>query len=175
MKLNGYTLKAVKTMETLDGIAYSGNIYFNEKKIGMACNNGCGGMTDVHLMPGIPGRAAHDSALTEDFVERLFTLHDYEKVFKAETKTYPGRAVAFVTCSDSFDISHYICNEGTTAGELTAHINRTKPGREIESIEIFRSLDDFNIDETQQREMSDGNPDFAEDPGAEPGGMTMSM
>jgi len=175
MKLNGYTLKAVKTMETLDGIAYSGNIYFNEKKIGMACNNGCGGMTDVHLMPGIPGRAAHDSALTEDFVERLFTLHDYERAFKAETKTHPGKAIAFVTYSDPFDIKSYICDEGTTADDLTAHINEEKPGWKIASMEIFRSLDDFNIDETQQQEMADGGANFADDPGAEPCGMTMSM
>jgi len=62
-----------------------------------------------------------------------------------------------------------------TADDLTAHISKAKPGWEIDSIEIFRSLDDFNIDESQQQEMGDGGQDFAGDPGAEPGGMTMKM
>ena len=175
MKLNGYTLKAVKSMETLDGFAYSGNIYFGGKKIGMACNTGCGGMTDVHLMPGIPDRADHYEALTEDVVERLFTLHDYEKVFKLNEKDHPGAGTAFVTFADPFDMKNYICGPNQTADSLTAWLHKTKPGWEIESIELFRSLDDFNIDESQQQEMADGGPDFADDPGEDAGGMTMTM
>ena len=128
MKLNGYTLKAVKTMETLDGCAYSGNIYFDGKKIGMACNNGFGGMTDVCLMPGIPDRAAHDAALTEDFVERLFTLHDYEKMFKLNAKDHPGAGTAFVTFAEPFDMKNYICGPNKTAEDLAAWLDRTNPG-----------------------------------------------
>jgi len=175
MKLNGYTLKAVKTMETLDGCAYSGNIYFGGKKIGMACNNGCGGMTDVHLMPGIPDLAAHNAALTEDLVERLFTLHDYEKIFKAETKNHPDKGIACVTYSKPFDFVVYACSQDTTADDLTAWLNEEKPGWEIGSIEVFHSLDDFNIDEPQQQEMADGGQDFASGQGEDAGGMTMKM
>ena len=175
MNLNGYTLKAVKTMNTLDGIAYSGNIYYDGRKIGMACNNGCGGMTEVHVMPGIADRASHYVALTEDVVERLFTLRDYERVFKAETKNRPEMGMAFVKFSEPFDSEAYVCGKNMTADALTAHICETKPGCKIESIDIFRSPDDFNISESQQQEMSDGTPVFTDGPGEDFGGMTMAM
>ena len=171
MQLNGYTLKAVKTMETMDGIAYSCNIYFGGKKIGMACNDGRGGMTDIHVMPGIPDRAALCAVLTEDFAERLFTLHGYEKAFKAHPA---GKSMAFVSYSGPFDLEAYLCGQNITAEALTAHIGKTKTGREIDSIEIFRSLDDFNIDESQQQEMADNQqPGEGTEEGF--GGMTMTM
>ena len=175
MKFNGYTLKAVKSMATMDGFAYSGNIYFEGKKIGMACNNGFGGTTDVCFMPGIADCATHDEALTEDVVERLFTLHYYEKIFKLNAKDYPGAGTAFVTFADRFDIKNYIVGPNQTVDSLAAWLHKTKPDWEIESIELFRSLDDFNIDEAQQQEMADGGPDFADDPGEDAGGMTMTM
>jgi len=175
MKLNGYTLKAVKTMETTDGVAYTGNIYFDGKKIGMAYNDGRGGMTDVSLVPGIAGRAAHDAALTEDCVERLFTLHDYEDMFRANTRGRPEKGMAFVTYSDPLGIDAFLCGKDATLDEISAQVNKQKPGWEIGSIEIFRSLDDFMIDESRQQEQADGGQDFTGDPGEESGGMTMKM
>jgi len=50
MNLNGYTIKSVKTMETPDGISYSGNIYYSDEKIGTAYNGGYGGMTEINLL-----------------------------------------------------------------------------------------------------------------------------
>jgi len=148
MKLNGYTLKAVKTMETMDGIAYSGNIYFDNKKIGIAHNGGYGGSTDVHLSPE---HHNHYPALNEDFVERLFTLCDYEKIFKAEMKKQQNKAVAFVTYSDYFDLSYYTLGQNGNEEGLRAHIQKNNPERgDIESIEIFRTLDDFNITQPAQ-------------------------
>jgi len=155
MNLNGYTLKAVKTMETPDGIAYSGNIYFDGKKIGAAYNDGRGGMTDVSLIVGIPDRAAHNAVLTENFVERLFALNDYENMFRANTKGRPEKGMAFVTYSDPLGIDAFLCSKDATADEISAQVNKQKPGWEIGSVEIFRSLDDFIIDESQQQEQTE--------------------
>ena len=145
MKLNGYTLKAVKTVSTLDGVNYWGNIYFENKKIGIAHNDGNGGMTNVRLLPEYRD---HYSVLNEDFVERLFTLNDYEKIFKSETKNKPDKIIAFVTYANYFDLSYYVCGQNANEQGLRTHIQKEYPEREIETIEFFRSLDDFNVTKT---------------------------
>ena len=143
MTLNGYTLKAVKMMPSFDGVCFSGNIYFENKKIGMAHNDGNGGMTNVQLLPEYRD---HYPILNEDFVERLFTLNDYEKIYKAETKKQQNKAVAFVTYSNYFDLSYYTLGQNGNEEGLRTHIQKSNPERgDIESIEIFRSLDDFNV------------------------------
>ena len=152
MTLNGYTLKAVKTMPTLDWDSYSGNIYFENKKIGMAHNDGNGGMTDVQLLPEYRD---HYPILSEDFVERLFTLYEYEKIYKAETKKEQNKALAFVTYSDFFDLSYYTLGQNGNEEGLRAHIQKKNPERgEIESIEIFRSPDDFNVTQPTQQSLA---------------------
>lgn len=145
MNLNGYTLKAVKTMETPDGISFSGNIYFSNKKIGTAYNGGFGGMTDVHLLPDYRD---HYSVLNEDFVERLFTLHDYEKIYKAELRKSPNMGVVFVTYNNPFDLRYVLFKQDKTSDEVQSHIQKTSNGKEIEAVELFRSLDDFNVTES---------------------------
>ena len=173
MNLNGYTLKAVKTMETMNGIAYSGNIYFGGKKVAFAYNDGRGSETVVDVSDDIADYETHDSVLTEAFVGRLFDLHDNEKIFKSGTKNKPDMGVAFVTITNPFRMKNYICSKAITVDDVAECVLKSTPGCNIESIEIFRSLDDFNIEESQQQEMDDGGPDFADDPGEDAGGMTM--
>ena len=150
MKINGYTLKAVKMMDTPDGISYSGNIYYDGKKIGMAYNDGRGGMTDVDLHPDYRD---HYSVLDEDFVERLFTLNDYEKMFKDNQKKHPNTGLAFVMYTDYCDLGTIRFGGNVTMDEIKGHAEKTKPGWAIESIELFRSPDDFIIDQDHQPEI----------------------
>ena len=151
MNLNGYTLKAVKMTEVRRGIAYTGNIYYNGKQIGSAHNDGDGGMTFVDLPPE---HRSHDQVLDEEFVERLFTLNDYESLFRENVPIKPdlgfgGAMVIF----NPFDLDCSLFPKDETMDEVLTRIRKDNPGREIESVELFRSLADFNIDQDHKPEL----------------------
>jgi len=148
MNLNGYSLKAVKMMETPRGISYTGDICYSDTKIGDAYNKGDGGITQVYLSHGYHN---HSSVLNEEFVSRLFLLNDYEKIFKTEMRRIPGKGMTFVTYTDPFDLRCILCDRDEALDKIVSRILEAEPGREIESIEVFRSLDDFNI--TQPHEL----------------------
>jgi hypothetical protein len=171
MNLNGYTLKAVKMMETHDGIAYSGNIYYNGKQIGSAYNDGRGGMTDVDL---IPKYRDHYPALDEAFVERLFTLNDYEDIYKHNLKKNPNlESMAFVLYKNNCKLDAFMCSKNAKMEGIKGNLERRKPGWEIDSIEIFRSPEDFNIDQDHQPEIYQS--DDADENMDEESGMTLSQ
>ena len=171
MNLNGYTLKAYKMMETNQGIAYSANIYFDGKKIGSASNDGRGGMTDVYVDSKY--RDEHRSVLDEDFVERMFTLGDYEDIFKHNLKKNPNlEAMAFVFYKDNCELHPFMCSKNATLDGLKNNLERRKPECQVESIEIFRSLDDFNVDQDHQPESYQS--DDADEDMDEESGMNMS-
>lgn len=144
MELNGYTLKAVKMMETPNGISFTGDIYHDGKMIGDAYNSGNGGMTHVSLRPE---HRDHYPVLDENFVERLFTLNDYESIFKDHMKDKADKGLAIITYANPFDLDFVVCGKDETAEGVTAGMNKSNPGREIESVEIFRALDDFIIND----------------------------
>jgi len=152
MNLNGYTLKAVKMMETPRGISYSGSIFYSGKNIGTAYNGGDGGMTHIHLSPDYQN---HYAVLDEDFVERLFTLNDYETMFKAETKDKQGQGMAFATYANPFDLKYFFCTQDELMKEIVSRIQKPKPNQEVESIELFRTLHDFDITPSNKSQSQD--------------------
>jgi hypothetical protein len=58
--------------------------------------------------------------------------------------------IVFVTYTNPFDLRHALFRQDTTSEEIHAHIQKTSLGREIESIELFRTLDDFNTTQPSQ-------------------------
>ena len=146
----GYVLESVKMMETPRGISYTGDIYHSGDKIGTAFNGGDGGMTQVYS-----SAAAHDHGkiLTEAFVERLFLLNDYETIFIEEMRDKPKKGLAFVTYQNPFDLEAILCNRNETMDSIVNRIMNARGGREVKTIEVFRSAEDFNIDKSH-------NPDL---------------
>jgi hypothetical protein len=142
MQYNGYSLKNAKTVETPDGVSYWGDIYLGDAEIGAAHNRGDGSMMIIHFRPE---HAAHSSVVNAEFAERLFTLNDYEAIFKS-VELGENQGVSFVIYANPFDMEMYICDHSKTVEALTNELKFKQPGREIVSVEIFRSLDDFIID-----------------------------
>ena len=156
MNYNGYTLKAVKMAETPRGISYGGNIYYSGKKIGTTHNEGNGDMTEVSLLPD---NQNHYEVLNEEFVEMLFTLNDYEEMFKEEMKNGSEKGMAFVTYTDPFDLKGFSCNKDEPLDEIVLRIQNASPEQEIKSVEVFRSPEDFNITPSCQPELFLPEPD----------------
>ena len=150
MNYNGYTLKAVNMVETPKGISYWGDIYYSGEQIGTAHNEGNGGMTQVSLLPD---HRNHYDVLNEAFTERLFILNDYEEIFKEETNGRPDNGMAFATYTNPFDLKRFPCDKDEPLDEIVLRIQDDEPEHELESVEVFRSPDDFNITPSGQPEI----------------------
>jgi hypothetical protein len=69
-------------------------------------------------------------------------------MYKAELRDNPNMGVVFVTYNNPFDLRYVLFKQDKTSDEVQSHIHKTSIGKEIESIELFRTLDDFNIAES---------------------------
>jgi len=162
MKLNGYSLKSVKTLETHDGVCISGNVYYSGKQIGSVYDEGRGGTIIVDLSSEYP---EHYPVLSEDFVWRLLELKDYEDIFKKNLKKQPEDGTAFVIFANSYNLKSLVCGRSASMDDIRNFVSETMPGKEVKSIEIFRSLDDFNIDQDHRPELyvnADADEDIGE-------------
>lgn len=143
MQINKYTIKSIKTMKTMDGMAYTGNIYFENKKVAIAQNSGDGSCTMVYTLID---HDIHRPILTEEFVERLFTLADYEKLFKDNAKKRALCGIAIVTyATHPFEMDCLSTTPTVTMEQIRTFVGEQHPKRIIKEIEIFRSLEDFNV------------------------------
>jgi len=147
MNCYGYGLKEVHMMETPRDISYSGDIYYSGKQIGSAYNGGYGGMTEVTLDPAF---SAHEEVLNESFVERLFTLNDYERVFMDMVADKTEKGLVVVNYTNPFDIKFLTCSRDAAMEKIVKSVMFSDDARQVDSIEVFRSLQDFNIDESHQ-------------------------
>ena len=154
MNINGYTLKSVKNFMGREGYGFSANLYHNGKRIGEVTDTANGsGEIDIYL--DMDCRDQHKNVDT-DFLERLYLLHGQEKSFKAKTKSGLDKALICVAFSEpTTDWNYYL--EYTGSKSMTEDVfitwyNKNGVGGTIEKIDIFTSLDDFNIQDTAESE-----------------------
>ena len=150
MNINGYTLKTVKNFMGREGYGFSANLYYNGKRIGEVTDTANGsGEIDIYL--DMDSRDQHKEVDT-DFLERLYLLHSQEKSFKAKIKAGVDKALICVAFSEpTKDWNYYLEYTGgksMTEDAFTAWYNKNGVGGTIEKIDIFTSLDDFNIQDT---------------------------
>lgn len=96
--INGVQLKAIKHFETTRGVGFTANVYIDNKKAGIASDEGHGGMVDTRfesreLQETFLKRSkdyfeANPSVMDspEDFIEELLQFAEAEQMFKKNTK-----------------------------------------------------------------------------------------
>ena len=148
MNINGYTLKAVKHFMGNEGYGFSANLYYNNKKIGEVTDT-ANGSCEIDIYLDMKHEAEHGKNLDTDFIERLYRLGDQEKSFKDMMKKTPDKALICVTFSKPTKNGDYYLeyhgSKGMTEEIFTEWHEKINSGGQIEKIEIFTSLDDFNI------------------------------
>lgn len=151
MNINGYTLKSIKNFMGREGYGFSASLYYNNKKIGEVTDTADGsGETDVYL--DLKYQKDHDETVNTDFIERLYELYGQEQSFKNMIKIQPNRALYCVTFFEPTNSHEYYLEfkggKGMSEESFAAWYNGSGKGGKIEKIDIFKSLDDFNIQDS---------------------------
>ena len=154
MNINGYTLKSIKNFMGREGYGFNANLYHNGKKIGEVTDPANGsGEIDIYLDSSYRGQ--HENVDT-DFLERLYLLNDQEKAFKSMMKKEPEKVLIGVTFSEHTDDYNYYLefsgSKNMTEESFAAWYEKNGKGGTIEKVDIFKSLDDFNIQDTAESE-----------------------
>lgn len=100
--INGVQLKAIKHFETTRGVGFTASIYIDNKKVGIASDEGRGGMVDTHFVKhenaalfSERAKAYYESnpsvmESNEQFIEELLHFAEEELTFKKnEKKGFP--------------------------------------------------------------------------------------
>ena len=154
MNINGYTLKAIKTFMGNEGKGFNANLYHNGKKIGEVTDtaNGC---CEIDVYIDMQMQKQHRDIDT-DFLERLYLLHTQERGFKDMLKAKASEALICVKLSkptpDGDCYVEYFGNKTLTKNAFIDWYEKEGRGGTIESVEIFTSPDDFNIQDVADSE-----------------------
>lgn len=151
MKVNGYCLKNLKTINTPDGGGFNANIYFENKKICEVFDAGMGGSIDLNwFFPKIDIetskklRTIHEDVLTASFIFVLCHVYEAERVFKAFTKKNPNGIIVDINTNN---FTGYICkipNGKSMPDEAVLKlIYKTVPEISIECVRTYKTIDDF--------------------------------
>ena len=159
--IKGIGMKAVKTFKTWDGVGFTANLYMDNKKIGIAQDEGHGGEVEFHILKP-EHREEYSRRVKEyyeenpssmnneyDFINELYEAWETEKTFKSNTKKgFPITIqMSFHKRTDGVeqmfeggykpDIMVGVRNESIVQAQLDEH----KP---VE-YKIFRTAEDFNM------------------------------
>lgn len=159
--IKGIGFKALKSFQTGDGVGFSANLYMDNKKVGFAQDQGCGGEVEFHILKP-EDRAEYSKRVQEyykenpaemdneyDFINELYEITETEKQFKKNAKKgFPIIIqMSFHKRTDTIeqvfaggykpDIMVGVRDENVAQSE----IEKQKP---VE-YKIFRTLEDFNI------------------------------
>lgn len=158
--INGVQIKSLKSFTGMEGPAVQGTVYLNGKKLGFWSQDGDGG-SDRFEFPESDLKVAVDSYKKSDkvsgnnkkyfdassFLFEVVKLMDVEKLFKKNTKKYPG----FIYATDGVYI--YASSVSSTDATVIRNSQFYKNflqmcGEKLHegfTVNIYTSLDDFNI------------------------------
>ena len=155
MNINGYSIKAVNSLEGRNGVGFSANLYYKNKQIGSITDTADGSGEIGVYMNSVTNHEIHDQIVDSDFAERLFYLHCDEKSFKNMVKKGHGEALISVTMSEptkdwQISLEYHSQNKLIQEDDFREWYNKNGKGGVIEKVEIYTRLDDFNIQEPKQ-------------------------
>ena len=166
-KINNFQVKGIKIFEGRGGYGLNANLYYKGKKVAFVLDEGNGGQLDIRFN----SREIEEEAEKEareyykrnpkyllypkmqigDLVEELVELSDIEKVYKKQTKkgynvTYVLRyhkrnaSLSEICRSRGFQLISY------NTDEIEEIAEELKKEEGVQYVEIFDSLDSFNIE-----------------------------
>jgi hypothetical protein len=159
MNINGYTLKAIKEFTDKESIGFSANLYHNGKRIGEASGtavvNIIGGGCEIDICLDPKFEELHEN-VDEDLVDRLYFLHLQEESYKDMIKKMPDKALVGVTLfPPTYELNFYLEfyeDKNITEEAFVAWYNKSGNSGKIAKVDIFTSLEDFNIQDATEPE-----------------------
>ncbi|BDF59171.1 hypothetical protein CE91St36_19880 [Christensenellaceae bacterium] len=152
MDINGYAMKGVKTFNTPDGGGYNASIYYEGKRICEVHEAGMGAPPYVEWFISknfdqcCATRDFHDPILNEWFIGDLYDFYEDERQFKKDIKKYPDACYVKVEVKSSLPKGYTFFKGKNYSDEaLKKEIYKAIPKEQVESIRIYRTLNDFKI------------------------------
>lgn len=157
--IKGIELKSLQEFETHRGIYYHGQLYFKRIKIGDFENKGDGGSTSVFIQKDfrklfVERKKIYENEVLskeitdEDFIEKLVTLAEYERIYKERNQTNPGTILIVAKKSSNesdftnlSDLMPRFLFASDKKSEETISEQLSKEG--YKQVEIFKCLKDF--------------------------------
>ena len=153
MDVNGYAMKGVKTFNTPDGGGYNASIYYEGKRICEVHEAGMGAPPYVEWFISknfdqcCATRDFHDPVLNEWFISDLYEFCEDERQFKKDIKKYPDACYVKVEDKSSLPKGYTFFQGKNYSDEaLKKEIYKEIPKEQVESIRIYRTLNDFKIE-----------------------------
>ena len=152
MTINGYTLKSVRFFDGRNFIGFTANLYYGGKKIGQVTDtgNGCADPDfDIELYLDDKYREEYSNKITPALIQQLCDLYESEKDFKNLIKKHASGTLVCLYLSEpnkaGRHYAQYPMPRTITKDEFLELYEREGQGGKIEKIEVYNSLDDFNI------------------------------